>query len=93
MLLLELVLQMEIEPIIDVPIAKSIERAKVCHQSSRVFTLKPTMNWDGVLGTDDQNQCKPRCFLRSVQIPAGKLQETGELTQITVRESTPERLP
>ena len=93
MLLLELVLQMALGPIIDVPIAKSIERAKVCHQYSRVFTFEPTMNWDGVLSTDDQNQCKPRCFLRSVQIPAGKLQETGELTQITVHESTLERLP
>ena len=93
MLLLELVLQLALDPIIGVPIAKSIERAKVCHQNSRGFTLESTMSWDGVLGTDDQSHSVLRCFLRSVQTPAGKLQETGELTQITVHESTLERLP
>lgn len=43
MLLLELELQMALKPIIDVPIAESIERTKVRNPNSRVFLLGPKM--------------------------------------------------
>ena len=36
-------MHMALKPIIDVPIAKSIERTKECILNSRVFPVEPTM--------------------------------------------------
>ena len=47
MLLLELVLPMALKPIIDFPIAKSIERTKVCNPNLRVFLVGPKMVMGG----------------------------------------------